>query len=460
MIKRTHHGIRWLLADDFAPRLEAVLAAAPFIVKESGVKLVARHEVDGQGFYVKRYRHYAVPLRPLKFLVKPSQAAQEWRLAGEFERRGVPAVRHVALGERWTVGGLQESILITEEFEGAVPFDHLHRAHFPRVVEFVTRIGHAGILHHDLHPSNLLFHEGAVEIRLVDLHGAEIFGNGRATQATESMLAQLCVTLPLPVSDSIREQAKTLRRRLLFARSKRCLKKNRDFDIRRFGSFRWHVRRADLTAGIESKLRQPDTFLTLGRVLKAGRGATVGAAGGLVLKRYNFKKPLNLLKDLFRGSPAERNFRKGYHLELCGLPTSRVIAAGNRQVWGVATRSYVFMAEVKDAVDAGRWPGETARSLGLLVARLHDEGFVHRDLKQTNILFDVHGAPFLIDLDGLAFVGSVKNSEAAANLRRLALGMEGVGKLTRANVVRFLRVYCRQRGIFPHHLFPRERARR
>src|SRR5436190_12616588 len=117
-MQRTQNNFRWRLADDFAPLLEAVLDAPAEIVKESAAKLVARHEAHGRTFFVKRYRHAAYLLRPLKFLLKKSQAALEWRLAEEAARRGVPTVRHVALGERWSARGLLESVIITEGFAG------------------------------------------------------------------------------------------------------------------------------------------------------------------------------------------------------------------------------------------------------------------------------------------------------------------------------------------------------
>src|SRR5687767_1291959 len=118
--------MRWTLADDFAPMLRDVLETRAIqVVKDDRAKSVARHEVKGRAFYVKRYRHGAFPGRSLKFLFKPSQAKQEWRLAAEFEKRGIRVVRHVGLGERWSARGLMESVLITEAFAG-VPLEIRH----------------------------------------------------------------------------------------------------------------------------------------------------------------------------------------------------------------------------------------------------------------------------------------------------------------------------------------------
>lgn len=183
------------------------------------------------------------------------------------------------------------------------------------------------------------------------------------------------------------------------------------------------------------------------------------AAGlGVVLKRYNFKKPLNLLKDVWRGSRGRRGFRKGYHLEICGLATARVLATADVRVLGLPTRSYVLMEEIPNAVDAGAWRGEpraAGRALGQLLARLHEEGFTHRDLKETNLLFASNGVPHIINLDGLGFVSEVSLAEARTNLVRLAEGLASAGQLSRAGVLAFLLAYGRARKLRPRQLFPR-----
>lgn len=455
MQQRNENGVRWQLAEDFAPVLAEILRADPAeVVKDDRAKFVARVEASGRAFYVKRYRHGAYPFRPFKFLLKKSQAAQEWALAQELEERGVPIVRHVALGERWSWRGLEESVLITEAFAGG-PVEERHTGHFARVVEFVREIARAGVTHYDFHPANLLLNETSGELRLLDLYGAKIFDESTTADLRDVMLTQLCVTLPLPVSAEVMSLAASYRRGHLAERARRCLKSNRDFATRTFGARHWQVRRAALTPEVESVLRDPDGFLARGKVLKTGRSATVGAAGGLVLKRYNFKKPLNPWKDLLRGTPARRGFLKGYHLELCRLPTATVLATADRRVLGVPVSSYLLMEEIPGAQNAATVSEDMGVNLAQLLAWMHNDGFTHRDLKETNILFDEDGAPHLIDLDGLTFTGVVTPEEAAANLQRLAKGMAAAGRLKRRNVIRFLLTYCRERRMFPRTFFPR-----
>jgi len=227
---------------------------------------------------------------------------------------------------------------------------------------------------------------------------------------------------------------------------------------RTFGAWQWNVRVSALTPEVEKILYEPDQFIDAGRALKRGRSSTVSAGQGMVLKRYNFKKPLNLLKDLWRGSRGRRGFRKAYHLELVGIATARVLSTADHRVCGFPTRSYLLMEEIPQAVDAGCWSGDSqraARALGKLIGRLHREGFTHRDLKETNLLFNTACVPHLIDLDGLEFVSNVSDGEASANLRRLADGLVAIGKLNRPTVLAFLLAYCRVRQISPRQIFPR-----
>jgi tRNA A-37 threonylcarbamoyl transferase component Bud32 len=86
-------------------------------------------------------------------------------------------------------------------------------------------------------------------------------------------------------------------------------------------------------------------------------------------------------------------------------------------------------------------------SVADLIGRLHREGFSHRDLKATNVVFDAQDQPYLIDLDGLSYVGEISEARAAADLQRLARGVEQSGKVTRRERIHFLRTYCRTRNL-------------
>jgi tRNA A-37 threonylcarbamoyl transferase component Bud32 len=220
----------------------------------------------------------------------------------------------------------------------------------------------------------------------------------------------------------------------------------------------WQVRQPFLDAGLEDVLRGPDEFLaTRARLLKQGRASTVGLAGHRVVKRYNLRrrKLENLVKDVFRRSKARKAFRKAYHLELAGVPTARPIATADRRRAGVLLRCYLVMEAIPGAVDLGHWPGDprhAARSAAGLIARLHNEGFSHRDLKESNLVFDANGKLFLIDLDGLTFLKEVPIRRAAMDLARLAEAASNLSHGGRRERLLFIRTYCVARGLRPHAL--------
>ncbi len=450
-------GIRWQLAPDFAPRLEETLDSHAAIVKESGPKVVARHLACGESYFVKRYRHDAFSLRPLKFFFKPSQARDEWRLSAELERRGIPIVRHVALGERWSGRGLLESILITMGFDGA-PVNEARQLDPQLLLQFVRKLAEAGALHTDFHPANLLMNEERGEIRLVDLDGVKMDQSAPPDVLEEEMLSQLLVTMALPVSPRVAELAMKKRKRALAARARRCLKTNRDFAVQKHGTRWWHVRLDSLSPALTSALAAPDRFISLGRMLKDGRSSTVAATKGLALKRFNFRRWLRPFKDFFRESRARQAFRTAYHLELCGISTARPLAAADERCCGLVTRGFIITAEIPSALDVVSWTGDArvlAGRVGNLVGRLHREGFSHRDLKETNILVDPAGMPWLVDLDGVKFRGDVDSETARENLARLRRGVEPSGRLSGSIVMTFMLHYFRARRMSPHELFPR-----
>ena len=189
--------MRWELQPDFAPLLDALLKSPGEMVKESPVKQVTVHQLGEKTFYIKRYLHHAVPLRSWKFFFKPTQARQEWELAQQLEARKIPIVRHVGLGERRTWSGVQESILITEGFDG-LPLIYVPGVDPAAVQRFVEHMHDQGVLQEDLHPGNLLVDKKTFELRLVDLHGTQVLPQLSAGQR-ETNMALLRVFLPITV---------------------------------------------------------------------------------------------------------------------------------------------------------------------------------------------------------------------------------------------------------------------
>jgi len=445
---------KWELADGVDRSLmESLLQSEEEVVKQSPAKLVTYHETGDGAYYVKRSRHTAFPLRPQKYWFKDCPSRWEWRTAQAMQSLGIPVMEHLALCEIWSVTGLREDILITRAFDGK-PLHLAGEIDAHRVMEFVQRCHDKGMVHGDLHPANVLIHSSTGELRLVDLKGVRLEQQPDREKQRED-IAYLNIHFPMPLPPDLLRLSDRVRREKMAARYRRCLKNNREFGPQSHGGSRWQVRKPMVIDELAQVLAAPDSVLAGESLLKAGRSSTVGQRAGWVVKRYNLKKPLNLLKDFFRASKAKRAFQLGYHLELVGVATPRVIAVMEHRPLGLALRSYMVMEKIAEATDLAavdRDEGRLAKRLARLIGRMHAEGFTHRDLKASNVLVDADGKPWLIDLDGLSYTGRVSTRVAVSNLKRLERGLRGKPIFTAPNRVSFLRHYCRVTGFRPSEL--------
>ncbi|MDD4891443.1 MAG: lipopolysaccharide kinase InaA family protein [Phycisphaerae bacterium] len=170
------------------------------------------------------------------------------------------------------------------------------------------------------------------------------------------------------------------------------------------------------------------------------------------VKRYPFRWRLAAVVECLRRSRAKRAFRAGHALLMRGLPTVLPLACLERRVGGVLVESVLITESAADALPLHRFvreqlPGQPpavrrslADRLGAAMATLRSAGFVHRDLKTSNVLVrDAGGRAdlLLIDLDGLRRIG-VTDVRA---VRRLAEGVRGLPNLTRTDRVRVLRSF-------------------
>lgn len=439
------------------------------VIKETPAKLVTLHSTSSGQYYVKRYRNQGLGWRALKFVFKESHARREWRLAHAIGQRGVAVVRHVAVGERrsrW--GGVEESVLISESFPGLpiCEYNDIGAA----VVQaglgrFMRGMHDAGVLQFDLF-ANILIDPRNHEFRRIDVHHAELRAELTKSERVDN-LAFLGAEVPLTdalfetygwggiEAERTRIRSLELRREFYARRARRCFRKNADFEPGKIGRLRCWLRKGEEITRVVRILEAPDDFFEKGQPLKRGRSATVAAGDGFVVKRFNLRRISNLAKNCFRSSRARLAFHRAYHLELAGVRTSKGLAAADLRVGPFLLRSYFVMEQVPGAQDISQFSGDLMRGAELvaeLLAKLHNEGFWNRDLKETNILFDRGGLPWLIDLEGLRYAGKVSHKRAAADIGRLLEGVRNNARITRRHRAHFLRVYCRTRGIRPRVL--------
>jgi tRNA A-37 threonylcarbamoyl transferase component Bud32 len=117
-------------------------------------------------------------------------------------------------------------------------------------------------------------------------------------------------------------------------------------------------------------------------------------------------------------------------------------------------RSYLLTEEIHGGIDlgtflrAGREPGPVLiQQAARLIARLHDEGFSHRDLKESNLIIGSDDRVYVIDLDGLKYVKKLSNHRLVSDLERLLRGVNRHPVVTRRHRVLFLFGYCRARKL-------------
>ena len=470
VIQTEKDGVRWIIAPDFEPLLAQTLADPGQVVKKTPTKVVTVHRIDGKTLYVKKYLNAARRLRPFKYYFKTSEAKSEWALAAQIAARGIPVVPHLAMGEQWTTAGLQESIIITEGFDGVRldKYPHQETDELQAALARHLRAMHDnGVLQRDLH-HNIMVKAQPLELCRIDVDRSELLPPLSEEQRIENM-AYLNVFVPLrekffevygagaELISKVQERRRVIRRGLWARRSSRCLEDNLRFNPKVIGGLRWWVRLEFFNKSLGALLVNPDGALEhCSKLFKAGprRQSTVGSFDGLVLKRFNIKNRLNYVKDLFRSSRAFRAFQKAYHLELLGFPTPRPVAAAERRVLRVLKRSYLVTEEIPGASDLGtllrsspRPQRDLLKQTAELIARLHGEGFSHGDLKETNIVCDRTGKLYLLDLDALSYVRRISGARAAADLERLARAAAKFPNVTRGDRMDFLHAYCRAREL-------------
>ncbi|MCG3150013.1 MAG: hypothetical protein PCFJNLEI_03480 [Verrucomicrobiae bacterium] len=391
MIHFTKDRVRWELVPDFQPVLDRLLADTGTVIKESPTKLITRHDFTGKPIYLKRYRNGS---RALKYYFHETEARHEWNLAQQAIQRGLPVVRYLAVGERWSAFGCQESLIITEGFEG-IRLDQFAGktgdACQTALAKLVRQMHETGVYQSDLH-HNILVQPEPLTLCRIDVDRGEMKNGPLTEEERIETLAYINVFVPLldkffavyqastEFRAAVMKRSRVRRRKLIERRAARCVARNLWFDRRSFGGMSWWVRREFLDDRLKRLLENPAV-----------------AVPGFVVRSYS------------TGHAACRAYRHAFHLELLEIPTPRPIAVSR----------YLITAEIPGATNRSM-DVEIARRAGRLLAQLHANGFRHPQWQPGDLVADVTGIVYLVGLAGLEYQKVVTPEAAAADRERWA----------------------------------------
>lgn len=495
-------------------------------VKHGPHRTVYRVRLDGLDFHVKHYR--LMDMRAwLRELVRPAKARMEYDRARAIAARGVPTVVPLAVATRPPTAGPGDSFLITRSLVGAGPLNTFIETTLPTFAPirqasirqrlaselgaFVARMHDVGILHHDLHPGNVLVRlddDDRLALFLIDLHAVSL-GRPLGWQTSRDNLTMLnrWFTLRVGRADRLRFwrsyaakrsaeglgqpspidsrtvlplklERKTWASNLRFwrGRDQRCLVVNRYYQRVRSTAARGYAvtdldrtALAELLANPDAPFERPEAIL-----LKNSRSSTVaefeltvnGVPRPVIYKRFRVTAWSDPWTALLRRSPALRSWVFGHGLRERCLPTPRPLAVLHRCRFGLAREGYLLTEKIPAAVELQRFLADLQRRpaadrrnilrrqidpVARLVRELHRRRLAHRDLKAANVLIEKAGTAaaqlWLIDLVGVARYRKLPRTRRVQNLARLHASFCHNPAVTRADKLRFLRVYL-QWGLF------------
>ena len=475
------------------------------LVKRGRGRAVFRFTAGGRMYYVKDYRPAGLGRR-LRAWVGRGPARREWEALLAALAAGLDVPEPVALAGRWAErlvtsavpGERLDEYLFSRFFEplaadppypGARPSELVavfrHRREPPEetirpriladlLADLVARLAEADLALPDLHPGNLLLSGEGMRwrLRVVDLASAvrpapagsildhlvrlEHFFEP-ITSTSERLRCHRRVLELLgrgPRARWVTDETAEYRRGFYRGRDRRTRRESKYFCRLAAGGWRgwatadWAERIAHLAASGDPSAGAE--AVKVGRTAEVRRARLEGG-GALYLKRHKRASGLGRSRSL-------KAFRAGHALLARGIATARPAAALDRRTAGMLTDT-ILATEPVEGEPLSDWlrsrPAASerrrmARRLAHLLQRMHAAGFSHRDLKAPNLLVSpAHGRwvrPVLVDLDGLAYKGTVSPRRRAKDLMRLSVSLEEWGVARTTDRLRFLRAYLAPPG--------------
>lgn len=406
---------------EFEPVFRRVLRLLP------GKRIVAVADCDGEEVLLKTY----LGRTAVRYAARERCGVQAISSAG-VQTPGLLWSAHLAdgQGEVLAFRYLRDADSLYQRWEEA-DSDRQRLEILDRIMDVIGKLHNHGCAQDDLHLANFLLAAGG----LYTIDGGEVNKRSREPLAESLSLKNLglffCQLYPrydhlvanaLPKYEQVRgwdsqpNRLAVLEREIADCREAR--KRNyidKTFrDCTRFvckSSFsRFQVcERRACTEEMKALLKDPDSAIEAGQVLKDGNSSTVALVHlsdrSLVIKRYNIKSPWHALRRAFRKSRAWTSWSNAHRMEFLGIPALKPIAMIESRIGPLRTRAW-FITEYIEGPNALTClrnmtnPNGELEKLASILHELSEAQISHGDLKATNFLMSEHG-PTIIDLDAM-----------------------------------------------------------
>ena len=475
------------------------------ILRESNYRVTARVSIDRLGAVLLKVHHGRGLVEKVLSLVRPGKARAEWGAARLLHSMGFPVAVPLAQGERRRFRVLGPSFFAARFVEGMTPFREALNAQplrearslMKRSARLVRALHDRGFDHRDLHGGNILVGKGPgtlCRLLVVDLHRSRA-GHTVLARARVDAIARWLHSLAGGASqggrmrwvrtylgDASRAQVRDMvarverairriERKRRRSRGKRCLKRSTTFTRRVGEGLRGARRRSLDESRLHSVLSAHDDAIAADdiRVAKRARKGIVTLHGDVVVKEVRPADWFGRVRDFVAPDRHRTAYVHAHQLDVVGVKSAKPMAyvrRGNRTFSLFEDLSRLERLDhlarrlfrLQTRADRRRLLHESADWL----ARLHQSGVYHGDVKGINVLVDTKQRRWsfhLIDTDRCRFFDQpVDERRRIKNLAQLAASIPVV--VTKTDRLRWFRRYARSWAqSAPRRAFERRVAR-
>jgi len=462
------------------------------LIKKSGRRVAAILRFpEGKGIFFKRDRVQGWK-EPLKYLLFPSKARKEWRVADRLSGRNLNIPRPLGWMEKRRWGFLIESYYLSEAVGSGTSFieesaQKREDFYLDELAAVVRRMHDSGLFHRDLHAGNFLWEEGA--FFLTDLHRAKVvrsvspqrrllnlaqllhslrscWGEGERLRFIERYIAGKPAVLveKEEILRKVHLLMARLQRRQWQSRTKRCLKKSTEFSVRKEERGTVYHRRDFSVDRLKNVIEEHLAMVRERPWALAKRSPEVivsivnDGKGKVGVKQFLHCRFGDGVKDLFRPSKAFRAWVAGNGLAVRGVPSLRPLALWERREGRGRKESFLVMEASEKGLEMDRYIlrgfGDIGRKRLFVrhfagwLARLHQRNVYHQDMKTCNLVVSEKGEAWdfhLLDLEDLRLEKKIAEKGLFKNLLQLNTSIPK--SLTRTDRWRFFKEYTRLQPI-------------